>query len=120
MQPIDIIIIIIIAVLIGFGGYKTWLQLSGKKTCCGGTKENIKPKKLKNPIGAKIVHIEGMHCNNCKNSVTKALNALDGASGKVDLTKKIAVVSFEHEISDEEITQAIKSKGFEVRKIEKK
>lgn len=118
MKLIDLIILIMIAALVGFGCYKMWLQLSGRKTCCGGTKEKVKAKKLKNVIGTKIVHINGMHCEHCKNSVTKALNALDGVSGKVDLAKKIATVSFEQDISDETIIEAIEDKGFEVTKIE--
>lgn len=118
MNTMDIIIGLIILALVAYGGYKMWLQLSGKKTCCGGTKEVIKPKKLNKVIGKKTVHIEGMHCDNCKNSVTKALNALDGVSGKVDLSKKLAVVSFEVEISNEEITKAIEAQGFEVSEIE--
>lgn len=114
----DIIIIIVLIGLIGFGGYRTWLQLSGKKTCCGGTKETVKVKKLKNVIGTKTIHIEGMHCDHCKNSITNALNTIEGVSGKVNLTKKIATVSFNKSISDEELIEAITKKGFEVISIE--
>lgn len=118
MQSTDIIIIIILVIIIGFAAYKTWLQLSGKKTCCGGTKEKIKPKKLKNVAGTMTVHIEGMHCDSCKNNVTKALNALDGVSGKVNLSKKIAEVSFDHEVSKDEVKNAIEKRGFKVTSID--
>lgn len=117
MNITDIVITLIIVVLIGFGSYKMWLQLSGRKTCCGGTKEIIKPKKLNSIIGIKTVHIDGMHCDSCKNSVTRAFNAIDGVSAAVDLKKKIALVSFEVEITDEEIIKTIEKRGFEVVKI---
>ncbi|MFI3141198.1 MAG: heavy metal-associated domain-containing protein [Clostridia bacterium] len=118
MQSKDVIIIIILIAIIGFALYKTWLQLSGKKTCCGGTKEKIKPKKLKTTLGTMTVHIEGMHCDSCKNSVTKALNAMDGVSAKVNLSKKIAEVSFDHEVSKDEIKNAIEKRGFKVTSID--
>lgn len=118
MQSKDIIIIIILAIIIGFALYKTWLQLSGKKTCCGGTKEKIKPKKLKTTAGTMTVHIEGMHCDSCKSNVIKALNAIDGVSAKVNLSKKIAEVSFDREISKDEIKNAIEKRGFKVTSID--
>ena len=118
MKLVDFIIIIFIIIFIGYGIYKMWLQLSGRKTCCGGSKEIVKPKKLKQVIAKKIVHINGMHCDNCKNSITKALNNLDGISGQVNLSKNIAIVSLEYEVSDDIIIKAIENKGFEVTKIE--
>ncbi|MFI3324663.1 MAG: cation transporter [Clostridia bacterium] len=114
----DVIIIVILVVLIGFGAYRMWLQLSGTKTCCGGTKEKIKTKKLTNILGTKTVHIEGMHCDSCKNSVTKALNSLDGVSAKVNLAKKTAKVSFNHQIEDDEIIKIIEKRGFKVLSVE--
>lgn len=114
----DIIIIIILVCLISFGTYRMWLQLSGRKTCCGGTKERIKTKKLDNIIGVKTVYIEGMHCDSCKNSVTKALNSLDGVSAKVTLPKKSAKVSFSRQIEDDEIIKIIEKRGFKVLSID--
>lgn len=118
MKLVDIITMAVIVVLMGGGFYRMWLQLSGRKTCCGGTKERVKSKKLKNIIGTKTVHIDGMHCDTCKNSITNALNALDGVSGKVNLSKNIAIVSFEHEVADYLLIKTIENKGFTVSKIE--
>ena len=114
----DIIIVIILVVLIGFGLYKAWLQFSGKKTCCGGTKESIKPQKLSNIMGSYTVHIDGMHCDSCKNAVTKAFNKLDGTSAKVNLSKKFAEVSYSRELTHEEITKTIEKLGFKVTTID--
>ena len=69
-------------------------------------------------IGEKTVHIEGMHCENCKNRVERAINRIDGAVGKVNLKKNIAVVSFEREVSDEEIRKAVEEQDYKVLSIE--
>ena len=37
------------------------------------------------------VYIDGMHCMNCKNSVTRSLQKLDQVSAKVDLKKKYGI-----------------------------
>lgn len=119
MKPIDIVIIIIVVVVLANGVYRTWLQLSGKKTCCGGSKQKIKIKKLKNIIGVKVVHIDGMHCDHCKASVTKAINSFDKAYGKVNLGKNTAHIYYQEEISDQEIIKVIEDRGFIVKMIEK-
>ena len=64
-------------------------HFKGEGGCCGGG-ETILPdhKELDGPkIGEKTVHIEGMHCENCKRRVERAINRIDGAVGKVNLKK---------------------------------
>lgn len=68
----------------------------------------------------KIVKINGMHCDHCKASAEKALNAIDGVKAQVNLKKKEAVVSLENEVSDDVLTKAILDAGFEVESIEAK
>ncbi|MDD6039274.1 MAG: cation transporter [bacterium] len=43
--------------------------------------------------------IEGMTCEHCRARVESRLNELDGVSAKVNLKKKIAVVSMEKDIA---------------------
>ena len=59
-----------------------------------------------------------MHCENCKNRVERAINRIDGAVGKVNLKKSIAVVSFDREVSDEEIRKAVEEQDYKVLSIE--
>ena len=59
-----------------------------------------------------------MHCENCKNRVERAINRIDGAVGKANLKKNIAVVSFEREVSDEEIRKAVEEQDYKVLSIE--
>ena len=88
--------------------------------CCdtgGGTLPDHK--ELEGPkIGEKTVRIEGMHCENCKNRVERAINRIDGAVAKVDLKKKVALVSFDREISEEDIRKAVEEQDYKVVGIE--
>ena len=89
-------------------------RFTSKKTCCGTEKQpRIRAKKLSAPIGSLTVRIGGMRCENCRRSVTAALDALDGVAAKVSLENGTARVSFERPLSDEELAQAIESAGFD-------
>ena len=52
------------------------------------------------------------HCENCKNSVERYLNEIDGVVAKVNLQKKRAVVSMNRIIADEELKKAIEEGQF--------
>ncbi len=61
----------------------------------------------------KCIQVEGMKCQHCAGSVTKALEELEGISHvQVDLEKK--QVSFEGEADHESVKKAIERKGFQV------
>ena len=90
-------------------------RFTSKKTCCGTEKQpRIRVKKLSAPIGSLTVKISGMRCENCRRSVTAAL---DGVAAKVSLENGTARVSFERPLSDEELAQAVESAGFDVLEI---
>ena len=90
-------------------------RFTGKKTCCGTEKQpRIKAKKLSTPIGSLTMKIGGMRCENCRRSVTAALNALDGVAAKVSLESSTANVSFERPVRDEVLTQAVEAADFDV------
>lgn len=116
-----IIILAILAVIIFFAVRSSMKHYKGDGGCCGGGSGTIRDdKKLDAPkIGEKIAHVEGMHCENCRNAVERAVNKIDGAACVVHLKKKIAVVSYSREIEDAEIKNAIESRGYTVTEIEK-
>lgn len=118
MQNIVIILILVVIVVLAvLSGIK---HMKGEGGCCGGGGE-IKPEKKKldgEKIGEKIITIEGMHCDHCKNSVERFINRIDGAAATVKLKKNIAVVSMSRQVSDEELTKAVEKAGFKVIKIE--
>ena len=113
-----------VILLIRVGGAAAYIvkaKKSGVK-CIGCPAGGISPgrgklprKKLDAPVmGTKIIKISGMHCQNCVNSVTKALNAVDGVSAKVSLSRGSAEVSYDRTVDELELKRAVEEAGFEV------
>jgi copper chaperone CopZ len=120
MNASTLIVLLIVIVIAAFAMRSSIGHFKGEGGCCGGG-ETILPDEKElagTKIGEKTVHIEGMHCENCKNRVERAINRIDGAVGKVNLKKNIAVVSFEREVSDEEIRKAVEEQDYKVLSIE--
>lgn len=70
----------------------------------------------------KTIIIKGMMCEHCASHVKDALERLVGATVKVDLKEKTAIISFSDQSSydlatDEEISNLIKEAGYQVIKI---
>ena len=112
-------VIILAVVAVGLFFAVRGMIKRGKNGCCGGSVPKVPEKKLEGEkIGEKIVTIEGMHCENCKNSVERQLNRIEGAAAKVNLKKNIAVVSMSRMVEDEELIRAVERADFKVVKIE--
>ena len=111
----NLIIIGIVLVLVIVGVYSSIKHFKGESGCCGGG-PSVKPKKkkLKTVIATRVVTVEGMTCEHCKNRVQRCIDDMNGAVAKVNLKKKEVVVSLAKEISDEEISKAIEKAGYEV------
>ena len=119
----NVILIVLLTAAVAVGIWYTIRHFKGEGGCCGGGSKPVKAKKktLKNPkIGEKVIQIEGMHCDHCRQSVTSALNRLDGVAAKVNLDQKRAVVSYDREISDRALTKAVEDAGFHVISIHEK
>lgn len=119
---ITILIVAVIAVLVIAGLKETIKHAKGEGVCCGGgnTASDDEPTVI---LSGKIVtrmnvYIDGMHCMNCKNSVTRSLQKLDQVSAKVDLKKNMAYVESTRNVGDDEITFAIERLDFNVTRIE--
>ena len=89
-----------------FGGRKKIAELERP----GGKYGKIEGPKLRE----RTVHIEGMHCQNCKNRIEKHVNELDGVICKVKLNKKIAVVSLYKDVDESLIKDTIEKLDFTV------
>ncbi|SHK04983.1 heavy-metal-associated domain-containing protein [Hespellia stercorisuis] len=118
----NVIIIIILAVVVFLAVRGSVRHFKGEGGCCGGCAESRPEKKelAGEKTVEKIIHIEGMHCENCRNSVERQINRIEGAAARVDLKKNIAIVSMDREISDEELKRAVESIDFKVTGIAKK
>ena len=62
-------------------------------------------------INAKI---SGMHCRNCVNSVTRALNSIDGVAAKVSLRDSRADVLLDRMVDENDLRHAVEGAGFKV------
>ncbi len=117
---INVIIVVIVVAIVLLGVRAQIKHMKGEGSCCGGGGGTIaeEPKKLEGElVGKKIVHIEGMHCENCKNSVERQINHLDGAAATVNLAKNEAVVSMTRMVSDDELRQAVAMADFKATDI---
>lgn len=118
----NFIVIGILVVIVILALSPTIKHFKGQGSCCGGGSSEIKEnKKLTEPkLGEKMIEIEGMHCDHCKNSVEHAINKIDGAACKVNLKKKTATVAYSETIQNDRLKEAIESLGFEVKSISEK
>lgn len=119
----DIIIILIVIVLLGFALKGSIKHFKGEGPCCGGGSGSGNTKKAKTKfldgpvIGRKTLKITGMHCEHCVNAVTNALNGVDGVVAKVNLKNNSAEVSYDREIDEIDLKNAVKEAGYEVTSI---
>ena len=80
---VDIIVVLIVVVLLGFALKGSIKHFKGDSPCCGGgggtVVLDIPDKKLDKPVlGKKVLKISGMHCEHCVKAVTEAINKVDG------------------------------------------
>ena len=115
---VDAIIIVLVIILLFFALKGSLKHFKGESPCCGGGSGNsgkAKTKFLDGPvIGKKTLTIEGMHCEHCVNAVTNALNEIDGVVAKVTLKSNSAEVSYDREINEADLKNAVKKAGYEV------
>lgn len=114
----NIMILAILIVLVVLAAFSSRKHFKGECGCCGGCVNAKEIKKLTGPKqGEKSIQIEGMHCDNCKNRIERALNRIDGVVGKVKLRKKVAKVIYSREVEDELLKKTVEDLGYEVKGI---
>lgn len=109
----NIIIVAVIAVIVVIGVLSTKKHFKGEGGCCGGGtyREN---KKLSRVAGKKTVRIEGMMCENCEARVERFINELPGVACRANHKKNEAIVSYETDVSEEQIRAAVDKAGYKV------
>ena len=117
---VNVVIILILVVVLIFAVKSSIKHFKGEGACCGGGSGTVKrpkpkKKKLDGPVtGHYTIKISGMHCQNCVNGVTRAINAVDGAAAKVSLRKNSAEVSCDRDVDKEELKRAVEDAGYKV------
>lgn len=114
----DFIIFAVIAALVLIGIGSAVKHFRGQGGCCGGSSYKPRRKVLKRAVDRRIFHVEGMHCRNCSNRVTEAVNDVPHAVGFVNLKKGIVTVYYEEPVPDEQIIAGIQRVGYSVTKVE--
>ena len=110
-------VILVVLVIVVIFAVRSGIQHGkGEGGCCGGGGSIKEDKKVLTGdiIATKIVTIDGMHCENCKNSIERSVNKIDGASCQVNLKKKQATIEVDREIDDADIRIAIERLDFKV------
>lgn len=110
----DVIIIAVIVVMLGLGLRSAVAHFKGQGGCCGGGSCKPKKKKLSQVKYRKTFHVEGMHCEHCKNRVEEVVGDIKGVAGKVDLKKGLLTVSYAEDVADEIIKARIERAGYHV------
>lgn len=113
----DLIIIVIVLAVVGFGVYSTVKKRKEKSSCCSSGTYKAKEKKLDSVALKKTAVVEGMTCQHCVNRVMEAVNSIDGASGNVNLKKGTVVISMQEPMDDEIFRNAIEKAGYTVIEI---
>lgn len=116
----NFILICALLLLVFFALRSARKHFRGEGGCCGGGSDVPKAhKKLDAPkIGRRTLHIEGMHCKNCKNRVEQAINQMDGVVCRVNLQKREARISYSVPVSEKALCQAVESLGYQVTEIQ--
>ena len=65
-------------------------------------------------IATKLVTIEGMHCDNCKNSIEHQINRIDGAACEVKFKEKDSCNTVDKPVDDDLIRRTIERLDFKV------
>lgn len=117
---VNVIIVLILVILLSFAVKSSIRHFKGEGACCGGGSGTVKTKKpkkkkLDGPVVAKrTVEISGMHCQNCANSVTRALNRIDGVAARVNLHTNRAEVLMDRMVDENELKHAVEEAGYGV------
>ena len=117
---VDAIIILVVVIILIFALKGSIKHFRGEGACCGGGSGSVKTKKAKKKtlngpvVGRRTIRITGMHCQNCVNGVTRAINAIDGAAAKVSLKNNSAEVSCDRDVDKEKLKRAVEDAGYKV------
>ena len=128
MRMTDLTALLILGIILGLAvSYIVKAKKKGVKCigCPAGgscpSTGKMKKKKLDGPVlGKKIMEISGMSCDHCVMNVTAMLNRIEGVSAEVKLSKGKAVVSYDREIGDDLLKNAVEMIGYQVTGIRQK
>ena len=114
-----VIILLVLAVVVFFALKSSKKHMKGEGDCCGGSSDTLTTKYLNQILDQRKVYIEGIHCQNCEKKIRTAINKVSYLSCNEIEEQRLAVVSANQMIKDDEIIDIIEKTGYKVNKMEK-
>ena len=113
----NIIIVLILAVMVGYGIYSYVHHLTRGGGCCGERDAAAKKVKVEDHNKAHYPHtlvmgVDGMTCQNCQRHVENALNTLPDTLAEVNLSARNVTVWTKADADEEVIRKAIRDAGY--------
>lgn len=113
----NVLIILALAALCGYGAYSYIHKLRHGGGCCG--EHEAAPKRVKVEDRNRkhypytvIIRVDGMTCGNCALRVENALNRLPGTWAEVDLGARQATVLLKEPPQEQLLDQAVRDAGY--------
>lgn len=113
----NIIIVLILAAMVGYGIYSYVHHLTRGGGCCGERDAAAKKVKVEDHNKAHYPHtlvmgVDGMTCQNCQRHVENALNAMTDTLAEADLSAQKVTVWTKADADEDAIRQAIRDAGY--------
>lgn len=113
----NIIIVLILVALVGYGIYSYVHHLTRGGGCCGERDAAAKKVKVGDHNKAHYPHtlvmgVDGMTCQNCQRHVENALNTLPDTLAEVNLSARNVTVWTKADADEEVIRKAIRDAGY--------
>lgn len=113
----NIIIVLILAAMVGYGIYSYVHHLTRGGGCCGERDAAAKKVKVEDHNKAHYPHtlvmgVDGMTCQNCQRHVENALNTLPDTLAEVNLSARNVMVWTKADADEEVIRKAIRDAGY--------
>lgn len=113
----NVIIVLILLALVGYGIYSFVHHLTRGGGCCGEHEPPVKKVKVEDRNKAHYPHtlvlgVDGMTCQNCQRRVENALNAMPGTWAAADLAAQQVSILTKETPDEAAIRQAIRDAGY--------
>ena len=113
----NVIIVLILLALVGYGIYSFVHHLTRGGGCCGEHEPPVKKVKVEDRNKAHYPHtlvlgVDGMTCQNCQRHVENALNTLPDTLAEVNLSARNVTVWTKADADEEVIRKAIRDAGY--------
>lgn len=113
----NVIIVLILLALVGYGIYSFVNHLTRGGGCCGERDAAVKKVKVEDRNKAHYPHtlvlgVDGMTCQNCQRHVENALNTLPDTLAEVDLSAQNVTIWTKADADEDALRKAIRDAGY--------